>query len=451
MTEPNIVLIMTDHFRRDALGKWTPRLGSFAARGVRFENAYCASPLCQPSRCSIITGMYPSQHGVCGNQNAPVPDVLRDDSFMHHLQRAGYFTALIGKHHYLDRYGVGMDVTQDDGEVRRYGFDRVCQVVDDGENMHNEDEYTKHLQRTGRLDEFRKAFAANAWACKSHPFPPEETADGFIGTKGIEFVEEYADSKPFYLNLSFIGPHPPFWHPGEPSIAPADVASPIGAADTRDVRETRVHYLEKCALIDRYVGRLADALEHRGLLQNTVMLFTSDHGENAGDYGIWDKRFYYEQSCGVPLLLAGPGVPSEERRNGPRVSKAIVSHLDLFPTILGLAGVELPPNPGRNGRDLLAVARDEPGSGHTEIHAQLGTSVMIRTPNWKLVFDPQAGGVQQLFNLAVDLKETTNLAGVAGYETVTADLIARLLSQHIRLHQRTHVKEEQRVQRVHIP
>ncbi len=179
-----------------------------------------------------------------------------------------------------------------------------------------------------------------------------------------------------------------------------------------------------------------------------MVLFTSDHGENAGDHGIWDKHFYYEQSCGVPLLLAGPGVAGGERMNGPRLSKALVSHADLYGSILAMAGVERPPDSRRSGRDLLAVARQEPGAGHEEIHAQLGTSAMIRVPNWKLVFDPQAGGVQQLFNLAVDPGELTNLAGVAGYEAVAADLVGRILSQHIRLHQHTHVKEEQRVQRV---
>jgi arylsulfatase A-like enzyme len=327
----------------------------------------------------------------------------------------------------------------------------VLQVLDDGEHTHNQDEYTKYLDRQGKLDEFLRTFASNAWTCKLHPFAADDTADGFIGTNGIRFVEEYDRSQPFYLNLSFIGPHPPLWHPGSPRLDPSQVPPPIGVEDSDAIRERRAHYMEKCALIDDYVGKLVDALDRKGLIENTVIIFTSDHGENAGDYGIWDKRFYYEQSCGIPLILSGPGVPHEERMNGPRVSKALVSHIDLFPTVLALGGVAVPPDSRRTGVNLLAVARDEPGSAHCEIHAQLGTSVMIRTPNWKLVFDPQAGGVQQLFNLAIDPQELTNLAGVAGYESITAALSERILSHHIRLHQHTHVKEEQRVQRAHIP
>ncbi|MBZ0299709.1 MAG: sulfatase-like hydrolase/transferase, partial [Anaerolineae bacterium] len=92
MTLPNIILIMTDHFRRDALGHSTPNLLALANQGTRFENAYCNAPLCGPSRVSLITGLYPSQHGVCGNQAEPIRDDLRGDTFMHHLQRAGYYT-----------------------------------------------------------------------------------------------------------------------------------------------------------------------------------------------------------------------------------------------------------------------------------------------------------------------------------------------------------------------
>jgi choline-sulfatase len=451
MLQPNIILILTDHFRRDAIGEWTPHLRKLAARGVRFENATCAAPLCQPSRCSIITGMFPSQHGVCGNQNDPVPDGLRDGAFMHRLRTAGYTTALVGKHHYIDRYGVGMDVCDDADEIRRYGFDHVTQVVDDSERAHNSDDYSRYLEQNGKLEEWNESHRVNAGPCGPQPFEPDESPDGFIGTRGIRFVEEHVGDGPFYLNLSFIGPHPPLWHPGEPRLDASHVPPPICAEDTDAVRQRRWHYLEKCALIDDYVGRLVETLDRKGLSENTVVIFTSDHGENAGDYGIWDKRWYYEQSCGVPLIVAGPGVPSEERRNGPRVSKALVSHVDLYPTILRFAGIELPPDRRRTGRDLIAPVRYEPGSGHDAVYAQLGTSAMVRTATWKLVFDPQAGGVRQLFNLAGDPGERTNLAGVAGYEAVTAGLVERILSHHIRLHQHTHIKEEQRVQPVCIP
>ncbi len=442
-SSPNIILILTDHFRRDALGPSTPNLMRLAARGTRFTNAYCAAPLCQPSRVSLVTGMYPSQTGVCGNQSDPVRDDLRDDTFMHHLQRAGYRTALIGKHHLIDRYGIGMDVADDDDEIKRYGFGAVCQVVDDGENGHNDDEYTRCLRATGRLDEFREALRNRGSSDDPfrHPFEERDTADGFIGDNGVRFVEEHDDDAPLYLNLSFIGPHPPHWHPGELQHDPDAMPPPVGAPDTPATRKRRAHYMDKCALIDRCVGGLVEVLESRDMLENTVFIFTSDHGDNLGDYGSWDKRFFYENSVGVPLLMCGPGVPHEERRNGPRVSKVLASHLDLYPTILRLAGIEPVPDRSRPGIDLLALLRDA-------VYAELATCAMIRTGNWKLVFDPEQGGVQHLYNLAIDPHEQNNLAGVAGYEPVTLDLLQRLLSHRIRLTQYSHTKEEQRLQRV---
>jgi choline-sulfatase len=226
---------------------------------------------------------------------------------------------------------------------------------------------------------------------------------------------------------------------------------PINAPDADNTRANRAHYTDKCALIDRYLGRLFDTLKKRNLYDNTVIIFSSDHGDNLGDYGIWDKRFFYEQSVGVPLIMAGPGVAAGVRNNGPRVSKTLISHLDLYPTILTLAHADTTPAATRPGLDITAMLREDKNACRTEVFSQLATNLMIRTGNWKLVFDPEAGGVQYLFNLAVDPHETQNLAGIAGYEAVTLDLTQRCLAHHIRLHQFTHVKEEQRLQRVHTP
>lgn len=448
--KPNLILIMTDHFRRDALGNSTPNLKKLAARGTQFAQAYCASPLCMPSRNALITGMFPSENGVCGNQCDPISPELRSDTFMNHLQRAGYYTSLIGKHHYLDRYGLGMDVREDDEALKTYGFDHVFQVVDDGENMHNDDEYTQHLRNRGMLGKFREVYATNAGKNLPHPFSEDDYVDGFIGGAGCDFIRNYSEDRPFYLNLSFVGPHPPYWHPGDRMHRPSDMPAPIGAADSESARDKRAHYMDKCAIIDRQVGRLVEALEERAFLDRTIIIFTSDHGDNLGDYGIWDKRHFYEQSVGVPLFLCGPGIPGGVRHNGPRISRAMVSHVDLYPTVLRLAGIPQQPTRRRQGRDMLAMLHAERDAFHSEIFAELATAVMIRTGNWKLVFDPEQGGVQHLYNLAVDPREQHNLAGAAGYEPMAAQLVERLLSRYIRLRQFTHVKEEQRLQKVHI-
>jgi choline-sulfatase len=445
---PNIILILTDHLRRDYVDQRTmPNVMALAARGTTFANAYSAAPLCQPARNCIITGMHPTAHGVCGNQSPPLCDDLRHDTFMRRLQAAGYHTALVGKHHYIDRYGIGMDVTADDEVLRDYGFDEVFQVQDEGENMHNDDRYTQYLAAQGRLSAFRDAQREGGWRCDPHPFEADETTDGFIGCNGIDFVERYDREQPFYLNLSFIGPHPPFWHPGEQEPQPDREPAPIGEVDSEATRTRRWHYRQKCTLIDHYVGRLAAALEARGQLDNTVIIFTSDHGDMLGDFGIWDKRYFYEASVGVPLVIAGGPMAAATRQNGARVSKSLVSHLDLYPTLLALAGAEPADDRRRPGQDLVSmVVENRPG--HREVIAELATAMMIRNARWKLVFDPEQGGVRQLFNLVRDPQELDNLAGVAGYEAVTAELASALLADKILRTQFTHVKEEQRLQHV---
>jgi arylsulfatase A-like enzyme len=449
-----------------------------------------------------------------------MPAWLREETFMHDLQDAGYYTALIGKHHYLDRAGMNMDVRKDYPVVREYGFDSVFTVDDDHINLYNNDEYTQHLRDTGRFEEFRRVFEERAWECGENPFPEDDTPDGFIGVHGERFVREYEREQPFYLNLSFIGPHPPYWHPGQLQHDPDAMEEPLGMecreyiyrgevlyeAKSLSARENRAHYMDKCSLIDRQISRLTRALEHRGWLDNTVIIFTSDHGDNLGDYGVWDKRFFYEQSVGVPMLIAGPGIPRQQRLNGVRLSKALVTHLDLYPTILdvaskgeasvraektgkaettvstggspssSMAGINLGQrnrtlyrsrvgtHMTRPGRSLLGILWDgvssessnrtfgclagAEGRFHDAVYAELATAVMIRTAGWKLVFDPEQGGVTHLYNLTIDPREQENLAGRAGYAQTSARLIEKLLDHRIRTTQYTHQKEEKRFQHI---
>jgi arylsulfatase len=450
VNQPHIILIMTDHFRPDAVGNSTPNLMRLVKNGTKFENAYSATPLCQPSRVSMVTGLYPSQNGVCGNMTPPISNDLRDDTFMNHLRGAGYYTAMIGKHHYIDAYGLGIDVVAEQDEaIKAYGFDHVWQVLDCDENLHNNDRYTHYLHEKGLLEMYREETRKHSWSCGPYPLDEEDCEDAYIGRMGCEFIEAFDKNNPFYLNLSFVGPHPPYWHPNDLQHNPLEMSPPLGAPDNEFVRERRAHYMDKCAIIDRAIGRLISTLEDKEIFDETIIIFVSDHGDNLGDFGIWDKRFYYEQSAGVPMILHGPKIPRGDRNVGGKHSKALVSLIDLYPTILSFGGVEIEMlMHQRDGRDLLKILREEKGAFRDELFSELGTSVMIRHGNWKLVYDPEQGGVQYLFNLANDPSELNNLAGVAGYEHITLDLVQRLLSRYIHQTQFTHDKEERRVQKV---
>jgi arylsulfatase A-like enzyme len=262
----------------------------------------------------------------------------------------------------------------------------------------------------------------------------------------VEFIKKYDKEQPFYLNLSFVGPHPPFWCPDDLEVSPKDMPLPLDGPDDISSASKRAHYLQKCKLIDRYIGKLADALKERGIYDDTVIIFTSDHGDCLGDHNIWGKRFFYESSVGIPFIVAGPGVVSEERQNGNRVSKLLVTQLDIYPTVLRLASVEVQNDRRRIGEDLIAMLNQERNHFRDEIFSELGTAVMIHTGNWKMVYDPEQGGVRYLFNIATDPDEMRNLAGHSGYNEIANQLIERILRSKILRSNFTHIKEESRLQ-----
>lgn len=453
--KPNIVLIQVDQMRPDHLSKM-PELMKLANEGVVFNHAYTASPLCQPSRTSIITGLYPSKTGIYGNQTGPISENQRDNTFMNKLQDSGYYTALIGKHHYIDRWAVGIDVVEkDEEEVKKYGFDDVVQCLDIMEHLPNRDktenidDYINHLKEEGLynkyVNEYRKV-AGNGL----HPLSSKNTEDGFIGSKAEEFIMKYEKKVPFYLNVSFIGPHPPYVVPEEyKKTAPENTEDPILAEPNNNLKKRRAIYADMCAHIDSYIGKIVKALDNKEFIKNTVIIFVSDHGDNLGDYGIWDKRYFYEQSVKVPMLIYGKGIPGRNVRFGSIESKALVSTLDLYPTILALSGIDTS-DLNRPGRNLIEIINGQPSALRNAVFSELGTCAMIRTANWKMVYDPEQGGTCYLYNLISDPNEKNNLAGVAGYENVTAELTSLLLSRYITSFQSTQGKEQLRLQKVKV-
>lgn len=468
--KPNLILLLADQMRPDVLVHAdTPNLSRLIRQGVHFTNAYCASPLCQPSRACIVAGKYPTQHGICGNMTPPLSQAERADTYVQHLQAAGYRTALIGKHHYYDRWSVGMDVLEDDEAIRGYGYDHVWQVVDD--HIHNQDRYTRFLKKRGKLALFQEMTRTRQY--DPNALAVEEFDDGYIGEQAIAYLENYDDEAPFYLQVGFLGPHPPYWVPepyasmytsslGEVSDR-RPVPAPKGVEDPRIIeraRRARAQYFGRVSLIDHYVGKIIETLERKGQLENTLIVFTADHGDNIGDYGIFDKRYFYEQSVRVPLLMAGPGLTLNPRLGG-RICRALVSGVDLYPTFLHSAGIiqeqifrQAQDDNGigsRDGLSLVDVANDRVCGGLRDaVFSELGTLMMVRDANWKLVYDAEQGGVQYLFNLRRDPEELDNLVGCAGYEAVEKHYVERLLSRLIRMTHTTQQKERERLQRVRV-
>jgi len=446
----NILFILCDQMRAEAL-QYTPNVRALAERGATFTNCYSAAPLCQPARACIATGRFPTKHGVCGNMNEPVPREMRADTYMARLQHAGYQTALIGKHHFIDRFNVGMDVTEDDAGVAGFGFDDVWQVVDIYESFHNEDRFTAWLRERGRLEKWRELARSQGQQFYAR-LKPEETVDGFIGECALEYLRTHEADAPFCLNVGFVGPHPPYWAPAQYAerFSPDDMPAPKGVCDPDEiarVQQRRALYAASVALIDDYVGRLAQVLEERGMLDDTLIVFTADHGDMLGDFGIMDKRWFHEESARVPLVMAGPGVEPDPRVGGITCGN-LTSSVDLYPTFLQAAGLGWRDD-SREGLSLLDAAAGR-GPRRERVFSELGTAMMVRDASHKLVYDAEQGGVVQLFDLRRDPEELTNLAGVPGYEAVEQRLTEALLSRLIRLTHHTHEKERNRVQRVRV-
>ncbi len=449
--QPNILLILVDQMRPDALNQAAaPHLSTLARRGVKFENAYCASPLCQPSRACIVDGTFPTTHGVAGNMNPPLAASERGDTFPSHLKKAGYHTAYIGKHHFIDEWHTGRDVLEDDSVVQSFGFDHVWQVVDD--HLHSQDRYTRFLAERGKLVLFREMMRTGEY--DPNALSAEEFDDGYIGEQAAAYVNAYQSDQPLYLQVGFLGPHPPYWavEPYASMYAEDEMPPPKAVDDSviiQRARRARARYFGRISLIDAYVGKLVDVLNARGLLDNTLIVFTADHGDLIGDYGIFDKRYFYEQSVKVPLVMAGPGIQLEPRLGG-RTCRELVSGVDLYPTFLHAAGCEAHlGNESREGLSLLDIANNR-GARRTAVYSELGTLMMVRDANWKLVYDAEEDGPQYLFNLRRDPEELDNLAGVAGYEAVEARYVRMLLSRLIRATHHTHEKERERLQRVRV-
>jgi choline-sulfatase len=417
-TPTNLVLFLSDNHSRRFLGAAghpvvrTPALDSIAERGVRFDNAYSASPLCCPARAAIATGRYPHQTGYWDNALAYDG---RFPTWHHRLREAGYETASIGKLHFRS--------SEDDN-----GF---AQEID---TMHI-------LEGKGALATLLRSTPEGVPQRQSHLAIYEDSVvgeaeyqiyDQRITEAAIHWLQAHANAnKPWALVVSFPSPHPPFkvpqrfwdiypldavempvlWRPGERPKHPADdylawMNSTEDGFEETFVRRVNAGYCGLISHMDEQLGRVLDAMDKLSLTDKTRVMYTSDHGEAAGHHGILGKANHYEHSIGVPLLMAGPDIPSGQ------VVDQLVSHVDLFPTIVESAGREVQADDddllGRSLWPALDGQAHERGL-FAEYHANgsRNSSFVMRDGDFKLIY--HAGMPKQLFDLSSDPFEQSDL------------------------------------------
>jgi choline-sulfatase len=432
---PNILFIMADQVTPFMLGPYgqkiahTPNLDQLAATGTVFDSAYCASPLCVPSRIGMLSGRMP--HKIQGYDNASELGA-HIPTFVHYLKRGGYQTAAAGKCHFV-------------GPEQKHGFDEriTPDIFPAGFSM---------LPDWGRGPVFNEGTSVGAQLRMLGPskWTQQLGYDQMTFDRSMAWLREFSlrpqPRQPFFLKVSFTQPHDPFTttqefldlYKGVEIPLPGDYGDIRRLSPTYDwfeihhgidrvkltparIQEARRNYLGMVSWVDDRIGKLLSELRRLELDKDLVVIFTSDHGEMLGEHRQWSKRLMLEWSCRVPLIVSAPAfLPQGKRVDAP------VSLLDLFPTFAELADVKI--DTEVDGRSLLPlISGTENGDPRTIISEYLGEGTiepirMVRQDQFKYI--TVNGYPPQLYDLHTDPNETVNVAGQAGYSKAEAQLRA---------------------------
>lgn len=429
MTErPNIVLVITDHFRGDCLSRMghpvaeTPHLDSLSRQGVVFTQAYTPCPSCTPARRSLMTGQTPYTQGMVGYKDW-VPWEY-ETTMAGELTRAGYQTINIGKTHFYPRR-------------LHLGFEQLITPED----------YTEWLAQQPGIDveQFAHGVDSNSWMGRPNHLPEHLMEETWFVSRARDFLRKRDPTRPLFLCLSFNGPHPP-WCPPQvyydqfinrelprPIVGdwaqrhaaeaeyPLDVNAWRGQIPDHLNQRARAAYFAYLAYLDAQVGRLVRLMNRHGLFKNTFLLFTSDHGEMLGDHNLWRKTYAYEASARIPFIVRWPeGLAGVRNREIPEV----VGWEDIMPTFLELAGTAIPDSV--EGRSILPLLRGETAGWREYYHGEHSPCYHPENANqfltdgqWKYIWNPITGE-EQLFHLATDPQECQELARDATYAETLA-------------------------------
>lgn len=463
----NVLFIISDDLNTllgcygDPLAK-TPHIDRLASRGVLFQKAYCAFPLCGPSRNSLLTGLYPNSTGIQTNSLIFRQAIPNQVSMPQAFRQAGYFAARIGKlYHYNVPNSIGTNGHDDPGswelELNPAGVDRL--------EEHPQIKTLIPKQFGGTL----------SWYASSKS--DEFHTDGLMAQDADWVLERCAKdrSRPFFLAVGFFRPHTPYVAPEKPWFEMYDPARmPLVTGvdeDRRDIpeaalasqkreqnemtddvrREVLQAYYASISFMDAQVGKVVASLDRLGLAEETVIVFTSDHGYHMGEHGLYQKMSLFEESSRVPLLIVAPGVTT-----AGSVAKAPISQVDLFPTLAELCGVTAPKN--LQGQSLVPMLKDtaQKGRGWALTQVSRGATggqraakkggaktaekaanpggqffgYTLRTERWRYTEWDEGRKGRELYDHESDPRELTNLADSPDH-TTTVEELSKMLRQAV--------------------
>jgi len=451
MSRPNIILIMTDQQRADTLGAWgyhhmhTPAMDRLAEEGFSFRSAYCPGATCVASRAAIFTGMY------AHNTGAYSFDAWgQHRNWIQDLNASGYYCANMGKMHFSPNDISG-------------GFHERVIVENPTSKSHDlggsDDDWGRYLRLNGLQRPNDRHLTDRNWFKKYQgvPWHMDERfhSDVFIGDSALSWIRDYRGQDPFFLQIGFTGPHEP-WDPLERHLlryenveiprrvmaenelekkppqheahrkmhASTDHESAIDmySPNETDIDHMRRHYYAKISTVDEKIGQIVDALKVRGFLDNSLLIFCSDHGELLGDHGLAYKWLMYESVVHVPLIIRD----SHNVSSAKNFTNDLVSLMDIGPTVLNRAGVEVPSY--FEGRSLCHyLDRGKESLRPREwVFAEDNYQIMMRGRRHKMVYyiGQQTG---ELYDLETDIHELENLWDKKEYSILKSELKERIL------------------------
>lgn len=441
-TRQNVLLIMSDDLN-NSVGCYghplvkTPNIDRLAARGVRFERAYCQFPLCGPSRNSMLTGLYPNSTGIMRNSQIFRQTIPQHVSLPQAFRQEGYFAARIGKlYHYNVPKSIGTNGHDDPGswelELNPAGCDRLLEESD--------------------IFSLRPNSFGGTLSWYASPRGDALHTDGMMANDAEWVLERCArdQERPFFLAVGFFRPHTPYVAPETYFTGYPEQQMPLVEGVEQDVqdlpalalgshkaehdlltdplrRQAIQAYFASITFMDAQVGRVLDALDRLGLADNTIVVFTSDHGYHLGEHGLWQKMSLFEESARVPLIIAAPGMA----KSGG-VADSPVGLIDLYPTLTQLCGVAAPAN--LQGQDLSPMLADPSQQGRGWAISQVtrrgqGAQRMgytIRTPRWRFTEWDEGSAGAELYDHQEDPLEQRNLAEAPQHADTVAELSGQL-------------------------
>ncbi|HTM49723.1 MAG TPA: arylsulfatase [Bryobacteraceae bacterium] len=427
-SRPHILLLMADQFRGDCLGSGgnraiqTPNLDRLAAEGARFRCAYSSMPTCTPARSGLLTGLAPWNHGmlkmIAMANRYPVekPRAMRE---------AGYYTAAIGKNHF---------------HPQRNGHGYHHMLLDESgraESQEYRSDYRSWFwSEAPNLDPDKTGLGWNDYRARPYALPERLHPTAWTGQCAVNFIESYNRPEPMFLKVSFARPHSPYDPPerlwrkyGEADLPKAAVGAWASkyaprSDDSNDiwhgdvgadtVRNSRRGYYASISFVDEQIGRILKTLEKRRLLDETLIVFFSDHGDMTGDHNLWRKSYAYEASARIPMLVRWAGGMASGKR-GQTLSQTVELR-DMLPTFLDAAGAA--PRAQLDGRSLLPLLSGKTEGWREYLDLEHGVCYSPRN-HWNALTDGRVkyiyhayDGEEQLFDLERDPHELNDLASL---------------------------------------